>query len=83
MFKRILILIILVSMLFGQDAQRKGIHQIELEHHKIYYLEPTHKPVSTPPIPLKKRVDGPSKIIFGYYVFIVCYLCIYGVMCMV
>ena len=54
-------------MMFGQDAQRKGIHQIELEHHKIYYLESTHKPGSTPPIPLKKRVDGPSKIVFGYH----------------
>ena len=54
-------------MMFGQDAQRKGIHQIELEHHKIYYLESTHKPGSTPPIPLKKRFDGPSKIIFGYH----------------
>ncbi len=67
MFKRFIIIICLLSIGVGQDDQRKGIHQIELEHHKIYYLEPTHKPVSTQPIPLQKRFGGPSKTVFGYH----------------
>ena len=66
-FKPFTIIICAFSIGIGQDVYRKGIHQIELEHNKIYYLESTYKPVSEPPIPLQKRIKGPSKIVFGYH----------------
>lgn len=66
-FKPFTIIICAFSIGIGQDVYRKGIHQIELEHNKIYYLESTHKPVLEPPIPLQKHIKGPSKIVFGYH----------------
>lgn len=57
----------LYSTIIGQVIDQKSIHQIELEYHKTYFVEPIHKSITTKPIELKKRTKKIEKNIFGYH----------------
>lgn len=65
MFK--IILVSITCTLLNAQAERKSIHQTELEYNKAFYLEPTFRPVLEKAKPLKPRDKGPSKTVFGYH----------------
>ena len=50
-----IILVSITCSLLNAQAERKSIHQTELEYNKAFYLEPTFRPVLEKAKPLKPR----------------------------
>jgi len=63
-YRKIFLLGFFASVLAQEHV---SIHQLELEWHKNNFMEPVYKQSTDPVVPLRSKISGPSKIIFGYH----------------